>query len=339
MKTAIITGITGQDGAYLAKSLLERGYRVIGGMRRSASGSLWRLDELGILGKVELVDLELTDQENVTNIIKEYRPTEFYNLGANSFVANSFKTPRTVMETNAMSVLYELEAIKNYSPKTKFYQAGTSEMFGKVQEVPQRETTPFYPRSPYGVAKLAAYWLVKNYREAYGLYACNGILFNHESPLRGSEFVTKKITEHVARYANDNGTDPLELGNMNAQRDWGHSKDFVEAMYLMMQQDKPSDYVVATGEMHSVKEFVTEAFQQVGAELKWNGEGSDMCAINEEGVVLVRVNPKFYRPTEVEQLLGDATKARQELGWNNEVKFPELVKEMVQGDISRLANK
>ena len=334
MARIFISGADGMDCANLAKLHLEKGNEVILGARRTASGSLWRLRELGIDKDVKIVDFELTDPENVSRVIREYKPAEFYNLAANSFVANSFKTPISVMQTNCTAILYELEAIRNYSPETKFYQASTSEMFGKVQEIPQCETTPFYPRSPYGIAKLAAHWLVKNYRESYGLFACSGILFNHEGVFRGEEFVTRKITKHVAEYKVGLTTDPLELGNMNALRDWGDSRDYIKAMYLMLQQDKPDDYVIATGEMHSVRDFVNEAYNAIGIDLHWEGEGvNEQAKLGE--TTLVKVNPEFFRPAEVEQLCGNAEKARQKLGWKPEVRFNELVSEMVEADIRR----
>lgn len=334
-KIAFVSGASGQDSAYLTKLLLSKGYQVILGNRRSASGDLWRLKELGIDKKVKIVDFELTDPENISRVIREIKPDEFYNLAANSFVANSFKTPISVMNTNAMSVLYELEAIRNYSPKTKFYQASTSEMFGKVQEIPQKETTPFYPRSPYGIAKLAAHWVVKNYRESYNLFACSGILFNHESRFRGEEFVTRKITKHVAEYSLGLTDKPLELGNMNALRDWGSSEDFVEAMWLMLQQKEADDYVIATGITHSVREFVTASYKIIGIDLVWKGKNIEEIATY-KGKTLVKVNSEFFRPAEVEQLIGDATKAKNILKWTPKIKFEDLVKDMVTTDLLRV---
>ncbi len=340
MKTALITGIAGQDGSFLAKHLLDNGYKVYGATRRSASGSLWRLGFHGIQDKVEIVDFELTDQENVTNVIKKLQPDEFYNLAAMSFVGTSFSQPVSTQMINYIGVLYILEAIKNYSPKTKFYQASTSEMFGKIQEVPQKETTPFYPRSPYGIAKLAAHWSVVNYREGYNLFLCSGILFNHESELRGDEFVTKKITNYVARYKHDNKILPLELGNLDSKRDWGYAGDYVKAMHSMLQQEKADDFVIATGETHSVRDFVEKAFAAISVDIVWSNETAD--PVQEVGknkdtdAVVVKINPQFFRPTEVDLLVGDASKAKEQLGWSAEVTIDELVTRMVNYGIETL---
>lgn len=332
-KKALITGITGQDGAYLAKLLLDKNYEVIGGARRSASGELWRLDKLGIKDKVKVVDFELTDFRCMYDIIKELQPDELYNLAAMSFVGASFKAPISTYITNGLSVAYICDIVSSVSPQTKVYQASTSEMFGKVQEIPQKETTPFYPRSPYGVAKLNAYWAVVNYREAYNVYGCNGILFNHESPLRGSEFVTKKIVEYVGNYKKGLVKKPLELGNMHSKRDWGFAGDYVEGMYLMLQQEMADDFVLATGQTHEIIEFVQEAFKVIGAEIKWEGTGIDEVGKSGKDIV-VKVNPEFFRPAEVELLIGDYSKAKKVLGWEPKTKFNELVKLMVEAELS-----
>lgn len=337
MKTALITGVTGQDGAFLSQHLLSLGYKVIGATRRTASGSSWRLEKLGIADKVEIVDFELTDQENVVSVIRELKPDEIYNLAAMSFVGTSFRQPVSTQHINYLGVVYILEAIRYNSPKSKFYQASTSEMFGKVQEVPQKETTPFYPRSPYGVAKLAAHWALINYREAYDIFACSGILFNHESELRGSEFVTKKIIEYVGKYYKDSAIDPLEIGNLDAKRDWGYAKDYVKAMHLMLQQNTPDDYIISTGETNSVRYLVETAFRKIDVDIEWENNGSkpeDEVGKNKKnGEILIKINPKFYRPTEVDLLVGDATKAKQKLGWKPEHSFEKLVEIMVENEI------
>lgn len=336
MKTAFITGITGQDGAFLSKLLLDKGYKVIGGARRSASGGLWRLDHLGIKDQVEIVDFELTDQENVTTVIKEIKPDELYNLGAMSFVGTSFRQAVSTQHINYLGVLYILEALRLYSPKTRFYQASTSEMFGEVQEIPQTEKTPFHPRSPYGVAKLGAHYMNINYRESYGLHGSNGILFNHESELRGSEFVTKKIVEYVGRYHKDASIVPLELGNIDSKRDWGFSGDYVEMMWMMLQQDEPGDYVAATGEAHSIREFVEKAFAVIDIEIEWKKgkTPTDEVGVDKKtGETRVKINPKFFRPAEVELLIGKPTKAKERLGWEPKIKFEELVKRMVEHEL------
>ncbi len=337
MKTALITGVTGQDGAFLSKLLLEKGYRVIGAARRSASGSAWRLDKLGITDKVEFVDFELTDQENISYVIRDLKPDELYNLAAMSFVGSSFRQPISTAQIDFIGVLHVLEALKQHSPETRFYQASTSEMFGKVQEVPQKEDTPFYPRSPYGVAKLAAHWATVNYRESYDMHCSSGILFNHESELRGSEFVTKKITEYVGRYKADNSIAPLELGNMDSKRDWGFAGDYVDAMWRMVQQDEADSYVVATGETYSVREFVEAAFAAIDVEVKWENKTKD--PVNEVGVradngkTIVKINPKFFRPAEVDLLVGNAAKAKKVLDWEPTLDFQQLVERMVRAEL------
>ena len=334
-KSALVTGISGQDGAYLSKFLIEKGYNVIGGDRRTASGSLWRLEELGILNLVEIVDFELSEITNINKIIKKYKVDEIYNLAAQSFVGSSFEVPLMTSDVTGLGVTRLLESIRENNPKAKFYQASTSEMFGKVSETPQNELTKFHPRSPYGVAKLYAHFMTINYREAYGMYACNGILFNHESPLRGHEFVTRKITLGVAEIIKGNRV-PIELGNLSAKRDWGFAGDYVKAMWLMLQQESPEDFVISSGSNKSVREFVVSAFSVAGINLKWEGEGVNEVGIcSEKGDVLVKINPRFFRPAEVELLLGDFSKANKKLGWSPEVTFDELVKMMVEKDIAR----
>ena len=342
-KTALITGVTGQDGGYLAALLLEKGYIVHGIKRRSSSFNTGRVDHLYEDPRFAPTDFhmhygELTDATNLIRIMQETLPDEVYNLGAQSHVQVSFETPEYTANSDAIGTLRLLEAIRilGLSQKTRFYQASTSELYGKVQEVPQRETTPFYPRSPYAVAKLYAYWIAVNYREAYGMHASNGILFNHESPTRGETFVTRKITRAVA--AIEAGLQPtLYLGNLDAMRDWGHARDYVEGMWRILQQAVPDDYVLATGEMHSVREFVERAFAVVGRTIAWKGEG-----VEEQGLdaktdqVLVKIDPVYFRPTEVDQLLGDPTKAREKLGWTHTVQFPDLVEEMVKADLKAL---
>lgn len=318
-KTALITGITGQDGAYLAQFLLRKGYRVCGAFRRSSTVNLERLDYLGITDKVELVPLDLLDLGNIIRVLEKMQPDEVYNLAAQSFVAVSFDQPVATGEITGLGAARMLEAIRIVNPKIKFYQASSSEMFGKVQAVPQNEKTPFYPRSPYAAAKLYAHWMTVNYREAYGIFACSGILFNHESPLRGLEFVTRKITYTVARIKHGLAKE-LRLGNLEAKRDWGYAPEYVEAMWLMLQADQPDDYVIATGETHSVREFTEEAFTCVG--LDWR-----------EYVV---VDPAFYRPADVELLVGDAARAREKLGWQPRTTFKELVRIMVEADLERV---
>lgn len=318
-RTALITGITGQDGAYLAQFLLGKGYRVFGAFRRSSTVHFERLEYLGIHDKVELVPLDLLDLGSVIRVLEKVEPDEVYNLAAQSFVAVSFDQPVATAEVTALGAARVLEAIRIVNPRIRFYQASSSEMFGKVQAVPQNEKTPFYPRSPYAVAKLYAHWMTVNYREAYGIFACSGILFNHESPLRGLEFVTRKITHTVAKIKLGLARE-LRLGNLKARRDWGYAPEYVEAMWLMLQQDEPDDYVIATGETHSVQEFAEEAFACVG--LDWR-----------EYVV---EDPALYRPADVDLLVGDATKAREKLGWRPKTSFKELVCLMVEADLERV---
>jgi len=339
-KTALITGITGQDGAYLAELLLAKGYSVHGIKRRSSLFNTARIDHLYHDPHESGVDLtlhhgDLTDSSSLTRIIQLVQPDEIYNLAAQSHVAVSFEEPEYTANSDALGALRILEAIRilRLEEKTRFYQASTSELYGLVQEVPQKETTPFYPRSPYAVAKLYAYWITVNYREAYGLYACNGILFNHESPIRGETFVTRKITRALARIKLGM-QDRLYLGNLNARRDWGHAKDYVEMQWLMLQQEKPEDFVIATGEQHSVREFVTIASAELGIDLRWEGEGLDEKGYDSRtGACLVEVDPRYFRPAEVETLLGDASKAKQKLGWQPKIGFRELVTEMMREDL------
>ncbi len=335
-KIAMITGITGQDGGYLAKFLLGKGYRVIGLYRRGATDTFSKLKEHGIYEQVELLDFELLEFSNICRLIKKYQPDEFYNLAAQSFVAASWAEPLYTAQADGLGVVNILEAIREFSPKTKFYQASTSEMFGKVQAIPQSETTPFYPRSPYGCAKLMGHWMTVNYRESFGIFACSGILFNHESPMRGKEFVTRKITDHFARLATGNTELPLELGNLDAKRDWGFAGDYVEGMWLMLQQEKPDTYVLATGETHPIRDFVEIAGKYAGFDIEWHGQGVDEYGVDTKtGKTVVKVNPKFFRPAEVELLLGDPTKAQNFLGWERKVSYEGLCKMMVEADIKR----
>jgi len=339
-KTALITGITGQDGAYLAEFLLEKGYSVHGVKRRASSFNTDRIDHLYQDPHEKDVRLklhygDLTDSTNLIRIIQEIQPDEIYNLAAQSHVAVSFETPEYTANSDAVGTLRVLEAIRilGLEKRTRFYQASTSEMFGKVQEIPQRETTPFYPRSPYGAAKVYAYWITVNYREAYGLYACNGILFNHESPLRGETFVSRKITRALARIR-VGLQDTLHLGNLDSRRDWGHARDYVRAQWLMLQQDAAEDFVIATGKQFSVRDFVVAAGALLDMKIEWKGEDVHEVGVDTRtGRTLVRVDPRYFRPTEVETLLGDASKARQKLGWTAEVSFSELVAEMVASDL------
>lgn len=342
MKKALITGITGQDGAYLAEFLLNKGYEVHGVKRRSSLFNTKRIDHLYRDTHEEDVRFilhygDLTDGVNLIRIMQEVQPDEVYNLAAQSHVKVSFEAPEYTANSDAIGTLRLLEAVRTLglTDKTRFYQASTSELFGKTQEVPQKETTPFYPRSPYAAAKLYAYWITVNYREAYNMFACNGLLFNHESPLRGETFVTRKITMGVARIKLGL-QDTLYLGNLNAKRDWGYAGDYIEAMWLMLQQDLPDDYVIATGTTHSVREFVELAFKNVGIALTWRGHGSEESGINKDtGQVLVKIDPRYFRPTEVELLWGDATKAKTQLGWQPKVSFPELIAMMVKADIEQ----
>lgn len=340
MKRALITGITGQDGSYLAEFLLEKGYEVHGIVRRTSSLTRERLKEnyksLTIKHKNLFLHYgDMTDSGSLQKILAEVRPDEIYNLAAQSHVGISFEIPEYTADCDAVGVLRLLEAVRKLKlDDVRIYQASSSELFGLAQESPQTEKTPFYPRSPYGVAKLYAYWIIKNYREAYNLFACNGILFNHESPRRGENFVTKKITQAVAKIKKG-GTERIALGNLDTKRDWGYAKEYVEVMWLMLQQDKPDDYIIATGENHSVKEFVEEAFKVTGINIKWVGKGIEEKGVDSEGNVLVEIDPRYYRPSEVENLVGDATKAKEELGWIPKTKFKELVKLMVEADLKR----
>jgi len=336
-KTAMVSGITGQDGGYLAKFLLEKGYRVLGLYRRGATDIFSKLREHGILERIELLDFDLLEFSNICRLLKRHQPDEFYNLAAQSFVAASWEEPIYTAQADGMGVLYILEAIREFSPKTRLYQASTSEMFGKAQETPQTERTPFYPRSPYGVSKLMAHWACVNYSESFDVFACSGILFNHESPMRGKEFVTRKITAHFARLYAGETEEPLELGNLNARRDWGYSGDYVEMMWKMLQRDKPDYYVIATGETHAIREFVEEAGGHCGFGLRWEGSGQTEAGIDRKtGRTIVRVNPKFYRPAEVDALIGNPEKARAALGWSVKVDFKSLCEMMMLADIERV---
>jgi GDPmannose 4,6-dehydratase len=328
MKKALITGITGQDGSYLAELLLEKGYEVHGIIRRASQINTQRIDHL--YQNIKLHYGDLTDSTNIVRVIQLVQPDEIYNLGAQSHVKVSFEMPEYTADVDGMGTLRVLEAVRllGMENHVRIYQASTSELYGLVQEVPQRETTPFYPRSPYGVAKIYGYWITKNYRESYGMYACTGILFNHESPRRGETFVTRKITRGLSRISVGE-QDVLELGNLNAKRDWGHAKDFVEAMWLMLQQDEPDDFVIATGVQYSVRDFVEEAAPYFGMNIVWKGEGLDEVGIDKNtGRTIIKVNPKYFRPAEVETLLGDATKAKEKLGWEPKTSFKQLVEDM-----------
>jgi len=330
MKKALITGITGQDGSYLAELLLEKGYEVYGLWRRKSGVDYGNVEH--IKDKIHFVYGDMTDIVSLIRVMRISQADEVYNLAAQSFVATSWEQPLATAEIDGVGVTNMLEAIRTVKPEARFYQASTSEMFGLVQEIPQRETTPFYPRSPYGVAKLYGHWITKNYRESFGMYACSGILFNHESERRGKEFVTRKITDAAARIVLGR-QDCLYLGNMDAKRDWGHSKDYVRAMWLMLQQEKPDDYVVATGETRTVREFVAAAFAALGVTLRFEGEGVDEVGIDcATGRTVVRVDPQFFRPAEVELLLGCPEKAERELGWRREIGFEELVSRMAKND-------
>ena len=337
VKTAIVTGITGQDGAYLAELLLQKGYNVVGTFRRVVSTNLWRIEDLGIQNhpNLELAELDLTDMGTMIRLIQRVEPDEVYNLAAQSFVGVSFQQPHTTAQITGIGALHLLEAIRIVNPKIKFYQASTSEMFGKVQEVPQKETTPFWPRSPYGVAKLYAHWMTINYRESYDMFGASGILFNHESPLRGLEFVTRKITDGVAKIKLGK-MECLELGNLDAKRDWGYAKDYVDGMWRMLQADVPDTYVLATGRTETVRDFVNMAFKGAGIELRFEGKDENEIAIDvSTGKTLMRINPKFYRPAEVELLIGDPAKAKEDLGWEATVSLEELCQMMVTADMAR----
>lgn len=336
-KKALVTGITGQDGAYLAQLLLEKGYTVYGTYRRTSSVNFWRIEELGIEKhpQLHLVEYDLTDLSSSIRLIKSSEVSEVYNLAAQSFVGVSFEQPVTTAEITGLGALNLLEAIRVVNPKIRFYQASTSEMFGKVQEVPQLESTPFYPRSPYGVAKLYAHWMTINYRESYGIFACSGILFNHESPLRGREFVTRKITDSVAKIKLGK-LDCVELGNMDAKRDWGFAKEYVEGMWRMLQADEPDTFVLATNRTETVRDFVTMAFKAADIHLEWEGSAENeiaRCSVSKQ--VVVKVNPKFYRPAEVELLIGNPQKAKDVLGWEPTTTLEQLCQMMVAADLQR----
>ena len=336
-KTAVITGITGQDGAYLTELLLNKGYRVYGTYRRTSSVNFWRLEELEVVNheNLELVEYDLTDLSSTIRLLQMSEATEVYNLAAQSFVGVSFEQPITTAEITGVGAVNLLEAIRIVNPKIRFYQASTSEMFGKVQAIPQDESTPFYPRSPYGVAKLYAHWMTVNYRESYDIFASSGILFNHESPLRGKEFVTRKITDSVAKIKLGK-LDVLELGNIDAKRDWGFAKDYVEGMWRILQAGEPDTYVLATNRTQTVREFVTMAFQAADITLNWQGENERETATNANtGELMVRINPKFYRPAEVELLMGDPKKAKDDLNWEPTASLEDLCTMMVEADIRR----
>ena len=339
MKKALITGVTGQDGAYLAEFLLAKGYEVHGIKRRSSLFNTARIDHIyedphNPHPKLVLHYGDMTDSSALLRIVQKVQPDEIYNLAAQSHVQVSFEEPEYTANSDALGVLRLLEAVRslNLTDKTRFYQASTSELYGLVQETPQRETTPFYPRSPYGVAKLYGYWITVNYREAYGMYACNGILFNHESPMRGETFVTRKITRGLSRIK-VGLQEKLFMGNLHSKRDWGHARDYVEMQWLMLQQDKPQDFVIATGQQYSVRDFIDRCAERLELGLTWQGEGVEECAVDKNGKVIVAVDPRYFRPAEVETLLGDASKAKRELGWTPRTTFEELVTEMIDADL------
>ena len=338
MKTALITGVSGQDGAYLAQLLLDKGYKVYGAYRRTSSVNFWRMDDLGVTAhpNLELVEYDLTDPGCNMRLMQRAQPDEVYNLAAQSFVGVSFEQPVTTAEITGMGALHLLEAIRTVKPDTRFYQASTSEMFGKVQAVPQDEQTLFWPRSPYGVAKLFAHWTTVNFRESFGIFGASGILFNHESPLRGREFVTRKITDAAARIKLGK-LDRLELGNLDAKRDWGYAKEYVEGMWRMLQAKQPDTFVLATGRSESVRDFATLAFKAVGIQLEWKGKEQDETGIRTDtGQTIVKVNPKFYRPAEVHMLIGNPAKARKELGWQAQTTLEDLCRMMVEADLKRI---
>ncbi len=335
MKTAFITGITGQDGAYLSELLLSKGYKVYGGFRRLSTPNFWRLDELNVTDKVNLVEVDLLDAGNLTRVIDEVKPDEVYNLGAQSFVAHSFKNPVLTGKVTGIGVTNLLEAIRMVNKKIRFYQASTSELFGLVQEIPQNEKTPFYPRSPYGVAKLYGHWMTINYRESYDMFASTGILFNHESPLRGIEFVTRKITDAVAKIYTGK-QDYFEIGNLDAKRDWGYAKEFVEGMWRILQAPVADNFVLATNETHSIREWIEVCFSFIDKKIVWEGKDENETGKDAgTGKILVKVNPSFYRPAEVELLIGDYSKAKKELGWEPKIKYKELSEIMLKRDIDR----
>ena len=339
MMTTVITGITGQDGAYLTELLLEKGYTVYGTYRRTSSVNFWRLEELGVAKhpNLHLVEYDLTDMGSAIRLLQSSGATEVYNLAAQSFVGVSFDQPIATAHMTGVGPVHLLEAIRIVNPQARFYQASTSEMFGQIQEPLQTERTPFYPRSPYGVAKLYGHWITVNYRESFGMHASSGILFNHESPLRGTEFVTRKITVALARIRHGL-QDVLELGNLDSKRDWGFAGDYVRAMWAMLQQEQPDDYVIATGETWTVRQFVEKAAAHVGFDIEWRGEAEQTQGIDRKsGKIIVRVNPAFYRPAEVDVLIGDPAKAHQKLGWKREVSFDALVQMMAEADLQRAA--
>lgn len=337
MKKAIITGVGGQDGAYLARYLIDLGYEIYGGYRRAVSPNFWRLNELGLLNEpnFHLVEFELTDPFNILSVVNKIRPEEIYNLAAQSFVGVSFKEPFHTANATGIGTLNILEAIKTVDKSIKFYQASTSEMFGKVQAVPQSETTPFYPRSPYGVAKLYAHFITVNYQESYDIFASSGILFNHESPLRGLEFVTRKITNTAAKIALKKAK-TLELGNLDAKRDWGYAKEYVEGMHAMLQAPTPDTFVLATGVTTTVRDFVKLSFEALDIGIKFEGEGINEVGLNEKGDVIVKINPAFFRPAEVDLLIGDASKAKQKLGWSAKTDLKGLCDMMIKADLRRI---
>ena len=337
MKKAIITGVGGQDGAYLARYLIDLGYEIYGGYRRAVSPNFWRLNELGLLNEpnFHLVEFELTDPFNILSVVNKIRPQEIYNLAAQSFVGVSFKEPFHTANATGIGTLNILEAIKTVDKSIKFYQASTSEMFGKVQAVPQNETTPFYPRSPYGVAKLYAHFITVNYQESYDIFASSGILFNHESPLRGLEFVTRKITNTAAKIALKKAK-TLELGNLDAKRDWGYAKEYVEGMHAMLQAPTPDTFVLATGVTTTVRDFVKLSFEALDIGIKFEGEGINEVGLNDKGDVIVKINPAFFRPAEVDLLIGDASKAKQKLGWNAKTDLKGLCDMMIKADLRRI---
>lgn len=338
MRRAFVTGITGQDGAYLAKHLLESGYQVIGAFRRASSMNFWRLEDLGIDGhpNLSLVEFDLMDQAGVIRLFHEHRPHEVYNLAAQSFVAVSFAQPLLTADLTGKGAVHLLEAIRIVDPSIRFYQASSSEMFGKVQATPQTESTPFYPRSPYGVAKLYAHWMTINYRESFGIFGASGILFNHESPLRGREFVTRKITDGVARIVHGKA-DHIELGNLDAKRDWGFAGDYVKGMHRMLQMDEPDSFVLATNRTETVRDFVTMSFAAADIDVEWSGEGEQEIGRQRgTSTILVKINPQFYRPAEVDLLIGDPSHAQEKLGWRAETTLEELCRTMVEADLRRV---
>tara|TARA_Y100000389_G_scaffold191381_1_gene217489 strand:+ start:672 stop:1673 length:1002 start_codon:yes stop_codon:yes gene_type:complete len=331
-KKALITGITGQDGCYLAKLLLSKGYKVFGAQRRNTGKRYWRLEELGITDHIEFVDIDLNEPYNIEKVIDNVKPDEFYNLAAQSFVGLSFEQPQVTTITNSLGVLNILEVLRNKHQNIKFYQASTSEMYGKVTETPQNETTRFYPRSPYGCAKVYSHYLTVNYRESYNLFACSGILFNHESPMRGEEFVTRKTTKGLVEWTKTGK--PLELGNLESFRDWGHAEDYVEAMWLMLQQDQPDDYVISTGKTIQIKDFIKKCLNELN--IKYEFKGHEV--FDEKGNQIIKTNPKFFRPAEVDLLIGDNSKAKQKLLWKPKHTIDTLVKDMIEADLKRFKN-